>query len=113
MEVNERIHYLRKYILKKTQSEFADKIKISRSNLGNIENGNVNITERVLNDISREFSVNTEWLNKGIEPILSDSKEDTVNRIVKIYDSLSEPNRKYLEGYIYRLFEEQQAQIQQ
>lgn len=41
MNIYERIRFLRKEILQKTQEEFAESIKISRSNLGNIETGKV------------------------------------------------------------------------
>ncbi|MBM7836460.1 helix-turn-helix domain-containing protein [Clostridium sardiniense] len=60
----EHIKVLRKE-LKLTQKEFAEKIHISRSNLAGIENGSVNLSERVANDICREFNVNLEWLKTG------------------------------------------------
>ena len=47
MTIHERIKHLRKYELKLTQEEFAQKIKISRSNLANIESGKISITDRV------------------------------------------------------------------
>lgn len=65
MEASERIRYLRKQILKKTQQEFADTIKISRSNLGNIETGEVAVTDRVLCSICEKFNVNENWLRFG------------------------------------------------
>lgn len=49
-----------------TQEEFARSIKISRSNLGNIETGAVSATERVLSDICDTHCVNIEWLLNGI-----------------------------------------------
>lgn len=60
----ETIKCLRKE-LNLTQKQLADKIHISRSNLAGIENGSVNLSERVANDISREFNVNLEWLKTG------------------------------------------------
>lgn len=65
MEINERIKYLRKDVLKKTQQTFADAIKISRSNLGNIETGGVAVTERVLFSICEKFGINIDWLRTG------------------------------------------------
>ena len=50
MEVFERIRDLRKNILHMTQEEFAESIKISRSNLGNIETKKVTVTERVISE---------------------------------------------------------------
>lgn len=50
-----------------TQDEFSSQIRISRSNLGSIEIGRVNVTERVLDDICSAFNVNKDWLINGNE----------------------------------------------
>lgn len=65
MTLNERVKYLRKEIIKKTQQDFSDEIKISRSNLGNIETGEVSVTERVMYLICEKFNVNETWLRTG------------------------------------------------
>ena len=65
MQMNERIKILRKKYLDITQEEFAARIKISRSNLGSIEVGRINVTDRVVEDICTEFNVNEEWLRTG------------------------------------------------
>lgn len=65
MEIRERIKYLRKKILNLTQEEFADSLKMSRSNAGNIEIGRISVTERVISDICEKFNVNENWLKTG------------------------------------------------
>lgn len=65
MTVNERIKYLRKEILHKTQEEFSPQIKISRSNLGAIEIGRIAVTDRVISDICDKFNINEKWLRTG------------------------------------------------
>ena len=65
METWERIRHFRKSILKMSQEEFAGKVNISRSNLGNIETGRVTLTERVISDICNTFSLSEEWLRTG------------------------------------------------
>lgn len=65
MNIAERIRHLRKNELKMTQDDFASKIDISRSNIGNIEIGRIAVTERIIASICREFSVNEEWLRTG------------------------------------------------
>lgn len=65
MNTYERIRFLRKEILHKTQEEFAESIRISRSNLGNIETGKVAVTNRVISDICDSFHVNETWLLTG------------------------------------------------
>ena len=57
MELFERIRDLRKNILHMTQEEFAESIKISRSNLGNIETKKVTVTERVISDICEKHNI--------------------------------------------------------
>lgn len=65
MNIGERIRHLRKNELKMTQDDFASKIDISRSNIGNIEIGRIAVTERIIASICREFGVNEEWLRTG------------------------------------------------
>lgn len=107
MEAYKNIKYLRKDILKLSQEDFAKKINMSRSNLGNIETGKIKLTERVINDICREFYVNQNWIINNEEPIFEENRDPVVNEISKIYNSLNSDNKKYLYGYIQRLLEEQ------
>lgn len=108
MEPYERIRQLRKQVLNMTLEEFSSKINISRSNLGNIETGRIGLTDRVLMDICRTFQVKREWITTGIEPIFEEGSDPLDTEILKLYSALSEENKKYLYGYMRRLFEEQQ-----
>jgi transcriptional regulator with XRE-family HTH domain len=109
MNEQERIKHLRKTLLRITQGEFAEKINMSRSNFANIEKGNINLTERVIADICREFSVRREWLTDGEKPVFFVDKKKETSKIVDLYESLNEDNQKYAQGYINRLLEEQNA----
>lgn len=81
--MHERIKHLRKDILHLTQDEFASAIKISRSNLGNIETGRINITDRIVSDICEHFNVNEIWLRIGEgSPILSQSKDEELSALL-------------------------------
>ena len=60
----ERIRILRKE-LKLSQDEFAKKLNMSRSNLGNIETGTIGTTDRVIANICDIFNVNEDWLRTG------------------------------------------------
>lgn len=108
MEPYERIRQLRKNILHMTLEEFAKKINMSRSNLGNIETGRISLTERVLSDICRTFHVNQNWVLKGKEPVLEQNTDPLDFEIEKLYAALTDDNKKYLYGYIQRLLEEQE-----
>ena len=69
MKANERVKYLRKNILKLTQQDFSEALKISRSNMGNIEIGRIALTDRVIDTICEKFNVNKEWIIDGIGEI--------------------------------------------
>lgn len=81
MDIIDRIKFLRKDFLKLTQDEFAPKINISRSNLGNIESGRVKLTDRVITDICNVFSISEQWLRTGegdLIPALTREDEITI-----------------------------------
>ena len=107
METHERVKYLRKEVLKLSQNDFAQKIHISRSNLGNIETNKINLTERVLADICRTFHVNRKWMTDGLEPVFEESSVSLDTKFLSLYDELTEDNKKYLQGYLQRLLDEQ------
>ena len=107
MKPYERIRLLRKKILKNTLEDFASRINISGSNLGNLETGRIGLTERVLSDICSTFHVNRDWLINGTEPIFEDGDDPLDTEILKIYPKLTNENKKYLYGYMQRLLEEQ------
>ena len=72
-----RVKILRKN-LKLTQKEFGDAIGVSNSNISNIENGSVNLTDRNIYEICSKFNVNKCWLETGIGDMFSklDSDEE-------------------------------------
>ena len=111
MEAHERVKYLRKRIFQLSQNEFAKKINISRPNLGNIEIGKINMTERVLSDVCRVFQVRKEWIMSGEEPMFEDSETplDPLDiEISRLYTALNDRHKNYLYGYMHRLLEEQE-----
>lgn len=110
MEIYERIKYLRKVELKLSQDEFARRINISRSNLGNIENNNINLTNRVLSDICRAFCVNQEWILHGTEPVYDKSRSALIEQFNELLPQLTEENKLILYGYLQRLLDEQADQ---
>lgn len=112
MNINERIRYLRKTELNMTQQAFATRIKLSRSNMGNIETGEVSVTDRVILSICEEFGVNEAWLRNEEGKIFTDkSREEEIAEIMaetlkadlninsqRIMKSLSKLNEKELEA---------------
>ena len=62
--MNERLKKLRK-TLDLTQQEFADRLGISRGNIGSYEVGKSALSDAVISLICREFNVNEDWLRTG------------------------------------------------
>ena len=62
--MKDRFKELRKK-LNVTQQEFADKLKISRNFVAQIEMGSKVPSDRTIDDVCREFNVNEEWLRTG------------------------------------------------
>ncbi len=109
MSIQERVLHLRKKLLNITQKEFAETINMSRPNFVNIEKGRINVTERAINDICREFGVRREWLVDGVEPVFMPEGIKGSNKVAALYEQLNEDNRKYAHGYMQRLLDEQNA----
>lgn len=83
MKIHERIKYLRKNILKLSQEDFSKKLGLSRSNIGNIEVGRINVTDRVVSDISTQYNVNEEWLRNGTEPMFIEPDTFSLDEFLK------------------------------
>lgn len=73
--MNQRVREIRKH-LNLTQEEFAEKIDLKRGGLANIELGNVNLTERNIKKICRQFNVNENWLRTGEGKMFNTMEED-------------------------------------
>lgn len=121
MNIGERIRYLRKEKLEiKSCDSFGLRIGLSGSNMRNIETGRVNATERVLTDISQEFSVNMDWLLNGgsdedifmkfteeaeiatyIQDLLDSEDDiiaDSIKEFIVIYEKLDDSSKQVLKN---------------
>lgn len=66
-----------------TQSQFAEKIGLSRNYVAMIEIGQRDPSDRTISDICRIFSINEDWLRDGIEPMRSaKSREEEISEMV-------------------------------
>lgn len=116
--IHSRIKELRK-LLRLSQEEFSKRIDISRSNLANIEKGNVMLTDRVKNSIIREFNVNEVWFETGKGDVFVDTTDILIESLAKNHHldeidkktirnflKLSDEKRKQVLGYVDRLLNE-------
>lgn len=82
--MNNRVNHLRKNILHLTQSEFGDRIGISKTAISKIEKGETTLTERNMKSICREFNVSIAWLKDGVGEPLNDMDIDLLNKVDEI-----------------------------
>lgn len=111
--MNERIKELRK-ALGLTLDKFGERVGVSRSAMGNIENGVRGVTDQMFKSICREFNVREEWLRTGEEPMFIQMSRDEeiasfINsiqqgctdsfkkRFIKVLASLDESDWKFIE----------------
>lgn len=73
--MGEQIKLLRKHY-KMTQTEFGQKIGVSRDVINNIENKGIVPSEPIIKLIISEFGVNREWLETGNGKMLKDFSRD-------------------------------------
>ncbi|EMJ5758542.1 helix-turn-helix transcriptional regulator [Clostridioides difficile] len=90
MEIYQRIKFLRKEVLNLTQEKFAAKINISRSNICNIEINKITVTDRVILDICREFSINENWIRYGSGDMFIKTDINERLKLIRLYFNLSQ-----------------------
>ena len=95
-ETRERIKLVRE-TLNLSQRDFAKKVYISQTLLGDIELGNRNVNERTIQLISTEFNVNKDWLLTGVGEMFVASPPDLqLEKIIEIFSQLDKTLKDYL-----------------
>ena len=124
MEIKDRIKELRK-AKGLTQFEFADRLKVSRSNIASYETGKNELSSAVISLICRTFSVSETWLRTGEGEMFSDTareeqiaafmgdvlaaeSEDFRKRFVSMLSSLSVDEWRFIEEKAKELVEKGQ-----
>ena len=124
MEIKDRIKELRK-AKGLTQFEFADRLKVSRSNIASYETGKNELSSAVISLICRTFSVSETWLRTGEGEMFSDTareeeiaafmgdvlaaeSEDFRKRFISMLSSLSVDEWKFIEEKAKELVEKEQ-----
>lgn len=132
MELHERVRYLRKEILKKSQTEFAAELGTSRDAINNIEGDRLkrpDQKEPLLKLMCEKFSINERWLltgegemrtpmdrDKAIADFLGDvmrsETEDFRRRMVAVLSKLDVAEWELLEKMALKLVEEAKKEDQ-
>jgi len=79
--IGERIRYLRKEVLNKTQKDFGFQIGLKPNSVSDIESGKNNPTEQTIKAICREFGISYIWLTEGIEPMHDEGNTSAMAQI--------------------------------
>lgn len=117
--IHERIKHLREDILNINQNEMSIRIGMKQGSLSDIERKRTKtVTDRVINDICREFNVNEDWLRCGQGDIIVETKESFISGLSKQYDldnldiallesyiSLTVKDRGVIKKYVHSVFE--------
>jgi len=101
MSIGSRIKELRKNHLKMSQTEFGKRLGVSIDVIANIEHERLARPEQkepLMKLISKEFSVNYDWLMTGKGEMFDESQEDFFDKLAEQY-GLGSYARKILEFY--------------
>ena len=117
--MNERIKEIRQ-ALGLTLEKFGARLGVARSTISNIEAGRINCTQRMLNDICREFNVNPDYLAGTSDQmflqmtrsdqlaaffgdVLRDEEEDFRRRFISALAQMTTAEWKLLEKVLDRM----------
>ena len=93
--MNERIKQVR-LSAKLSQTEFAEKILVSRSAVCKMESGENSPSEQTVKLICQEFNVNGDWLRNGNgEMFVELSKDEQISAMLGEIQRLGDENFKY------------------
>lgn len=107
--MNTRLKKVRKS-LGLSQEKFGEKIGLKKNSLSQLENGVNTITDRIINDVCREFYINPEWLRYGTGEMhiqsndklsmyvseITDGDDDFIKDLIEVYMELDQTSKNAL-----------------
>lgn len=98
--LGERIKAIRNK-LSLTQSQFGEKIGVSRDVINNLEHARAQkVSEPLLKLICKTYNVNYTWLIDGVEPMFfPETDDDLTIRIAKILEGENETAKKIFQAF--------------
>lgn len=125
MEMHERIKELRKNYLHLSQTEFGERLGVSRSVINNIERNALARPDQKLSLIKlmcSVFDVNEAWLLDGTEPMFIQTPSSTMEQLRKEFDldefdfnlvyeylKLGGEQRKAVRDFFYRVIDAEES----
>lgn len=108
------------------QTEFAERLNLTKNYISLIENGNRTPSERTVSDICREFGVNRTWLETGAgEPFQPEDRTEIIaailgkaitgndsakNRLIRAFAMIPDDMFEYAEKILDEILEELQKE---
>ena len=87
-QTHDRLRQIRKY-LKLSIRDFSREIKYSHSLYGQVEHGNREPTDRIIQLITSRFNVNKDWILNGNGDMFSSPPPDVrLEKILEIYNTI-------------------------
>ena len=110
-EVRDRVKLVRN-TLNISQRDFAKRVYISQTLLGDMETGNRKINDRTLQLISAEFNVSKNWLLSGEGEMFSSPPPDLqLEKLIEIFNQLDKSLKDYLLDHSRGLLKIQKEKI--
>ena len=110
-EIRERIKFVRT-TLNLSQRDFARRVYISQTLLGDIELGNRNVNDRTIQIVSTELNVNKNWLLSGEGEMFAAPPPDLqLEKLVEVFNQLDTSLKDYLLDHSNSLLKIQKERI--
>ncbi len=106
--MNERLKELRK-LKNLSQKEMAGILNLSQNHVSALEHGTRKLTERLIEDICREFNVNKEWLVNGTGECFKNTLDmhthldKETRQLVENFMELDDEAKDYIMGLINKM----------
>lgn len=104
--INQRVKQLRK-TLHLTHERFARLINVPTASIYGYEANQREVSDRVILDICRKFSVNEIWLRTGKGDMLLKYNDNIISDLTKEFN-LDEADKKFIHHYVYLSPEERE-----
>jgi transcriptional regulator with XRE-family HTH domain len=93
-----------------TQGEFADRIKISRSMIGSIEEGRRVVKDRFISLVCMTFGANEHWIRTGKGTMFDKPQNERLERIICQFNNLDKNSQDFVLQHLDLLIEYQKKE---
>lgn len=99
MDIYERFRYLRKEILKLSQTEFGRRVGVTIGVINNIERKLVAPKDLFIKQVCKEYRINYLWLTEGKGEVFDNSEENLLDELADEYN-LDDIEKKIVRAFL-------------